>query len=107
MYIYLLTSLPASWALEQFGFRKRVGFAAVVMGAAAVLRGAPALDYPIVLVGTVGLAVVQPFVVNAPTELVARWFPAHERATVLGMSFVAPVMGVAFGSGRPRRGARA
>ena len=107
MYVYLVTSLPASWALERFGFRKGVGFAEVVMGVAAVLRGAYALDYPIVLAATLGPAVVQPFVVNAPTKLVARWFPAHERATVLGMSFVAPVMGVAFRSGRPRRGARA
>ena len=84
-----------------------MGFAAVVMGVAAVLRGAHALDYPIVLAATVGLAVVQPFVVNASTKLVARWFPAHERANALGVSLVAPVMGVALGSGRPRRGARA
>ncbi|OGO14128.1 MAG: hypothetical protein A2Y93_03700 [Chloroflexi bacterium RBG_13_68_17] len=93
--------------LERFGFRKEVGFAAVVMGVAAVLCGAYALDYPIVLAATVGLAVVQPFVVNASTKLVARWFPAHERANVLGVSFVAPVMGVALGSGRPRRGSHA
>ena len=58
------------------------------MGVAAVLRGAHALDCPIVLAATVGLAVVQPFVVNTSTTLVARWFPAHERATALGVSFV-------------------
>ena len=99
MVVYLVTSLPASWALERFGFRKAMGFAVVLMGVTAVLRGAFALDYPIVLAATVGLAVVQPFVVNASTKMVARWFPAHERATVLGVSFVAPVMGVALGSG--------
>ena len=84
-----------------------MGVAAVVMGVAAVLRGDYALDYPIVLAATVGLAIVQPFVVNASTKLVARWFPAPERANVLGGSFVAPVMGVALGSGRPRRGSHA
>jgi len=93
MYVYLVTSLPASWALERFGFRKGVGFAAVGMGVAAVQRGATALAYPIVLAASVGLAVIQPFVVNASTKLVAHWFPAPERATVLGASFVAPVRG--------------
>ncbi len=75
------------------------GIAVVVMGVAAVLRGAFALDYPIVPAATVGLAVIQPFVVNASTKLVVRWFPARKRATVLGVSFVAPVIGVALGSG--------
>ena len=69
------------------------------MGVAAVMRGAFALDYAIVPAATVGLAVVHPFVVNASTKLVVRWFPAPKRATVLGVSFVAPVIGVALGSG--------
>ena len=39
------------------------------MGVAAVLRGAFALDYPIVPAATIGVVVVQPFVVNASTKL--------------------------------------
>jgi hypothetical protein len=107
MYVYLVTSLPASWAPERFGFHTGVGVAAVVMGVAAVLRRAYALAYPIVLAATFGLVVTQPFVVNASTKLVARWFPTHERSTVLGVSFESPVMRVALGSGRPRRRAHA
>ena len=48
---------------------------------------------------TVALAAVQPFIVNATPLMVSRWFPAHERATVLGVAFVAPVTGAALGSG--------
>ena len=99
MYVYLATSLPASWALGRFGVRRAVGVAMVVMGVAAALRGALALDFAIVLAATVALAAVQPFLVNATPLMVSRWFPAHERATVLGVSFVAPVCGAALGSG--------
>jgi len=99
MYIYVPTSLPASWALERFGYRRSVSLAVVVMALAAVVRGAFALNYTLVLVGTVALAATQPLVVNASTKLVARWFPARERATVVGLAFVAPVLGGALGSG--------
>jgi cyanate permease len=99
MYIYVPTSLPASWALERFGYRRSVSLAVVVMALAAVVRGAFALNYTLVLVGTVALAATQPLVVNASTKLVARWFPADERATVVGLAFVAPVLGGALGSG--------
>ncbi len=99
MYVYVPISLPASWALERFGYRRSVGFAVVVMALAAVVRGVFALDYALVLAGTVALAAIQPLVVNASTKLVARWFPARERATVVGLAFVAPVLGVALGSG--------
>ena len=99
MYVYLVTSLPASWALGRFGVRRSVGTAMLVMGVAAGLRGAFALDYAIVLGATVALAAVQPFIVNATPLMVSRWFPAHERATVLGIAFVAPVTGAALGSG--------
>jgi cyanate permease len=99
MYIYVPTSLPASWALERFGYRRSVGFAVVVMALAALVRGVFALNYTLVLAGTVALAAIQPLVVNASTKLVARWFPSRERATVVGLAFVAPVLGVALGSG--------
>ena len=62
MYVYLATSLPASWVLGRFGLRRAVGVAMVVMGVAAGLRGAFALDYAIVLAATVALAAVQPFI---------------------------------------------
>jgi MFS family permease len=99
MYVYLATSLPTSWAIGRFGLRRSVGAAVVVMGVAAAVRGAFALNYGIVLAATVGLAAVQPFLVNATTLMVARWFPARERATVVGLAFVAPVAGAALGSG--------
>lgn len=99
MYVYVPVSIPASWALERFGFRRSVGFAAGVMGLAAVVRAAFTFDYAWVLGGTLALAVIQPLVVNASTKLVAGWFPARERATVIGLGFVAPVLGVAIGSG--------
>jgi FLVCR family MFS transporter 7 len=99
MYVYLAVSLPASWALGRFGVRRAVGTAMLVMGVAAGLRGACALEYATVLGATVALAAVQPFIVNATPLMVSRWFPAHERATVLGIAFVAPVSGAALGSG--------
>ena len=49
------------------------------------------------MICTLGLAVAQPFLLNAVTTVAARWFPMEERATAGGLALVAGFIGIAIG----------
>jgi MFS family permease len=97
MYVYVVMSLPASWVIEKYGFSFAVGLSGVVMGVAALVKGVFALNYTVVLVCQIAMAVVQPLMVNSGTKLAARWFQIHERATIVGIGSLGPFIGQAFG----------
>jgi len=97
MVVYIPLSIPISWMIDTLGYRKAVGIGAVLMGLASLLRGVFAADYNWVLVATLGVAVAQPFLLNAISTVAAKWFPIEERATASGLSIVAGFIGVALG----------
>jgi len=97
MIVFVPLSLPASWAIDTLGFKKAVGFGAVLMGVFGVLRGLAGADYTLALLCTVGLAVAQPFLMNAWTKVAANWFPEGERATSVGLVTLASLVGTALG----------
>jgi cyanate permease len=51
-------------------------------------------DYTLVLISQIGLAVGQPFVMNAITKVGARWFPITERATAAALPSLAQFVGI-------------
>ena len=57
---------------------------AIIMGIFGVLRGLAGANYTLVLISTIGLAVAQPFLLNAWTKVPAQWFSIEERATAVG-----------------------
>ena len=61
MLIYLPMAFPAAWAIDHFGFKKAVGFGAVLMAVFGLLRALFPFNYPVALVGSIGIAVGQPF----------------------------------------------
>ncbi len=97
MVVYLPLSIPISWMIDTLGFRKAVGLGAILMAAFSLLRGILATDYTWVLVATLGVAVAQPFLLNAISTVAAKWFPMEERATAAGLVIVANFIGVALG----------
>ena len=98
MYAYIPLAIPASWAIDTWGFKKSVGLGAVLMGICGLLRGTVYLDdYTATLIFTVGIAIAQPLLLNAGTKLAALWFPLEERATVVGLASVAPFLGIVMG----------
>lgn len=97
MIAYLVVSLPASWVIDTYGFRLGVGIGAVLTGAFGLLRGLVASDYNLVLVAQIGIAVGQPFILNAVTKVAARWFAADERATASGFGSLAIYLGILLG----------
>jgi cyanate permease len=93
MVVYIVVSIPASWVIDTYGFRVGVGIGAVLTGGFGLMRGLLATDYTTVLIAQVGVAVGQPFILNAITKVAARWFPIQERATASGLGSLAMYLG--------------
>ena len=97
MLAFIPLSIPVSWAIDTYGFRKTVSFGAIIMGVFGVVRGLAGADYTLVLISTVGLAIAQPFLLNAWTKVPAQWFAIEERATTVGLVTLANLVGTALG----------
>lgn len=94
MIVYILVSFPASWIIDSYGIRIGVGIGAVLTGGFGLMRGFVGPDYQLLLVAQIGIAVGQPFVLNAITKLAARWFPIEERASAAGLGTLAIYIGI-------------
>jgi MFS family permease len=97
MVTYLFISFPASWVIDTYGFRKAVSIGAVLMSVFAIMRGLAGANYMLVLIGSIGIAIGQPFLMNAWTKVPANWFSINERATAVGLVTLANLLGTALG----------
>ena len=95
--VYLPVAFPAAWAIDYFGFKKDVGFGATLMAVFGLLRAFFPYNYTVALIGSIGIAVGQPFLLNAFTKLAAQWFPQKQRATITGIVFLAMFVGIGLG----------
>ncbi len=94
MIVFIIASIPASWVIDTYGIRIGVGIGAVLTGVFGLLRGAFAADYTGVLIAQIGIAIGQPFVLNAVAKIAGRWFPIGERATAAGLGSLAIYAGI-------------
>jgi MFS family permease len=94
MIIYLIVCIPASYIIDTYGIVKGVGFGAILMIIGAALKGLSGNSFSMVISGQVLLAIAQPFVINAPTAVAARWFPVKERAMATGLATLAQYIGI-------------
>lgn len=97
MIVYLLVSIPASWIIDTYGIRTGVGIGAIFTGLFGLLRGVVSANYGLLLVAQIGIAIGQPFLLNAITKVAARWFPIEERATASGLGTLSSYVGVLAG----------
>ncbi|MCK4452510.1 MAG: MFS transporter, partial [Anaerolineae bacterium] len=70
---------------------------AALTGIFGLLRGLVAPNYDLVLISQIGIAIGQPFILNAVTKVAARWFPIQERATASGLGSLAMYLGIMVG----------
>ncbi len=94
MLVYLVMAMPASWVIDKFGLRTGVGIGVALTGVCGLLKGVFGESFSWVFGTQVGLAVAQPFILNAYTKLSAQWFPHGERATATGISSLAQYVGI-------------
>lgn len=97
MIVYIFVSIPASWVIDTHGLRVGVGIGAILTGIFGLTRGLFAGDYTLVLISQIGIAIGQPFILNAVTTVAARWFPLEERATASGFGSLAMYLGIILG----------
>jgi MFS family permease len=97
MIVYIVVSIPASWVIDTYGLRTGVGIGAALTGVFGLARGLTAHSYSLVLISQIGIAVGQPFIVNAVTTVAARWFPPRERATASGLGSLSIYLGILLG----------
>ncbi|HPT13712.1 MAG TPA: MFS transporter [Bacteroidales bacterium] len=97
MIVFILASLPASWIIDKFGIRLGVGTGALLTGIFGLTRGFAGDNYNFLLISQIGIAVGQPFLLNAITKLAARWFPIAERATASGLGTLSMYLGILAG----------
>jgi len=97
MIVYIIVSIPASWVIDTYGFRMAVSIGALLTGVFGLTRSLAGDNYTLVLISQIGIAVGQPFILNALTKVAARWFPILERATASGLGSLAMYLGIAIG----------
>ena len=97
MAVYIVVSFPASWMIDTYGLRVAVGIGAALTGIFGLMRGLVASNYTWVLVAQIGIAIGQPFVLNAVTTVSARWFTVRERGTASGLGSLAIYLGIFLG----------
>jgi MFS family permease len=95
MIVFIPLSIPVSWVIDKYGFRLAVSIGAIIMAVFAILRGGWSKLH-LVLACTIGIAIAQPFFLNAWTKVPANWFSIHERATAVGLITLANLVGTAW-----------
>jgi len=94
MFVFLILSIPASYIIDTYGIRIGLGIGAVLAGISAIVKGMYADYFVLVVIGQMGLAAAQPFVLNAVTALSGRWFPFKERAMAAGFAALSQYLGI-------------
>jgi len=97
MIVFIPLSIPVSWVIDTYGFRIAVSIGAVLMGVFGIVRGLAGSNYQLVLWSTLGIAIAQPFLLNAWTTVPAKWFAIEERATAVGAVTLANLLGTGIG----------
>ena len=97
MVVYIVVSIPASWIIDTYGIRIGVGIGVVLTAVFGMMRGMVTQNYDLLLLSQIGIAIGQPFLLNAITKFAARWFPINERATASGLGTLAMYIGILAG----------
>jgi sugar phosphate permease len=97
MFVYIFVSIPASWFIDTYGIRFAVGIGVVFTGVFGLVRGIMADSFTWVFIAQTGIAIGQPFLLNAMTTIAARWFPIRERAMASGLGSLAMYLGIVIG----------
>ncbi len=94
MVVFLVMSFPASYVIDTYGIRAGLTIGSVLLGVFSITKALFANNFAGVAISQTGLAVAQPFILNAITAVAARWFPLKERGTAAGFSTLAQYIGI-------------
>jgi predicted MFS family arabinose efflux permease len=94
--LYVVLSLPAGALTDRRGYRYAVSVGAWLMAVSSAIRICD-FSFWMLLLGQLGIAVAQPYVVNGVTKLVTEWFPQEQGAIATGLGTMGMFLGMAIG----------
>ena len=94
MFLFLVVCVPASYIIDTWGIKIGLGIGCILTAFFSLLKGFGGANFTVVLIAQLGLAVAQPFILNAVTAVSVRWFPLKERGTAAGLSALAQYLGI-------------
>ncbi len=94
MLVFIVMSFPASYVIDTYGIRVGISIGAALAGVAGLMKGLFADSFTAVVIAQVGLAIAQPFILNAVTAVSVRWFPLRERGMAAGFSALSQYIGI-------------
>jgi MFS family permease len=94
MILFLLLSFPASYIIDTYGIKRALRIGAAIAGISAICKALFASSFTGVVISQIGLAIAQPFILNAVTAVTVRWFPLEERGLAAGLSALAQYIGI-------------
>jgi MFS family permease len=94
MLVFVVMSFPASYVIDTYGIRVGISIGAALVGVFGLVKGLFGYDFTAVIIAQLGLAVAQPFILNAVTAVSVRWFPLRERGMAAGLSALAQYLGI-------------
>lgn len=94
--LYVVLSIPAGWVIDRKGYRVSLVLSAVLMAVFSALR-IPDAGFGLLLVAQIGLAIAQPFAVNAISKLVLDRFDHEQSALATGLGTMGMFIGMAVG----------
>lgn len=96
--VYVLVSIPAGFLTDRRGYRYAITLGSVIMSVFAALRIYNGPFWFVVACQT-GIAIGQPFIMNAISKLVADWFEPEHNALATGLGTLGMFIGMALGLG--------
>ncbi|WP_136605547.1 MFS transporter [Paenibacillus dokdonensis] len=92
--IYVLLSIHAGIVIDRKGYRFGIGIGGLIMAIFACVR---IMDYSFMwlLIGQIGIAIGQPYVINGISKLVVDWFGQKQQAMATGVGTVGMFAGMA------------
>jgi len=92
--IYVLLSIHAGILIDRRGYRYGIGLGGIFMTVFACVRILD-FDYSFLLIGQIGIAIGQPYVINGISKLVVDWFGEKQQGAATGIGTVGMFVGMA------------
>jgi len=94
MLIFLVMSFPASYIIDMYGIKPGLTIGSLMVGFFSITKAVFAASFNGVVISQIGLAIAQPFILNAVTAVTVRWFPFSERGLAAGLAVLAQYLGI-------------
>ena len=65
MLVFIVVCIPASYIIDTYGIRLGLGIGSILTAAFSLMKGFGGANFTVVMIAQVGLAVAQPFILNA------------------------------------------